>query len=62
LLEQLIRVGRPGARLAYWNTLADRHRPDFMADRLRSLDELSQSLHARDKAFFYCAFFVEEIV
>lgn len=62
LLEQLIRAGRPGARLAYWNTLADRHRPDFMADRLRSLDDLSRSLHARDKAFFYCAFFVEEIV
>jgi S-adenosylmethionine-diacylglycerol 3-amino-3-carboxypropyl transferase len=62
LLDRLIRAGRPGARLAYWNTLADRHRPEFMADRLRSLDELSRSLHARDKAFFYCAFFVEEIV
>ena len=62
LLEQLIRAGRPGARLAYWNTLADRHRPDFMADRLRSLEEISQSLHARDKAFFYCAFFVEEVI
>jgi S-adenosylmethionine-diacylglycerol 3-amino-3-carboxypropyl transferase len=62
LLDQLVRVGRSGSRLAYWNTLADRHRPDFMADRLRSLDKLSRSLHARDKAFFYCAFFVEEIV
>jgi S-adenosylmethionine-diacylglycerol 3-amino-3-carboxypropyl transferase len=62
LLDRLIRAGRPGARLAYWNTLADRHRPEFMADRLRSLDDLSRSLHARDKAFFYCAFFVEEIV
>lgn len=62
LLEQLIRSGRSGARLAYWNTLADRHRPDSMADRLRSLDELSRSLHAKDKAFFYCAFIVEEIV
>ena len=62
LLDQLIRSGRSGARLAYWNTLADRHRPDAMSDRLRSLDELSRSLHAKDKAFFYCAFFVEEIV
>lgn len=62
LLEQLIRTGRSGARLAYWNTLANRHRPDFMSDRLRSLDDLSRSLHAQDKAFFYCAFFVEEIV
>lgn len=62
LLEQLIRSGRRGARLAYWNTLAARRRPESMADRLRSLDELSRSLHAKDKAFFYCAFIVEEIV
>jgi S-adenosylmethionine-diacylglycerol 3-amino-3-carboxypropyl transferase len=62
LLNQLVRAGRPGARLVYWNTLAERHRPEFMADRLRSLDDLSRSLHAKDKAFFYCAFFVEEIV
>jgi S-adenosylmethionine-diacylglycerol 3-amino-3-carboxypropyl transferase len=61
LLEQLVRAGRKGARLAYWNTLADRHRPEFMADRLRALPDLSRTLHARDKAFFYCAFFVDEI-
>jgi S-adenosylmethionine-diacylglycerol 3-amino-3-carboxypropyl transferase len=62
LLRLLIRAGQPSARLAYWNTLADRHRPESMADQLRSLDELSQRLHAQDKAFFYCAFFVEEII
>ena len=62
LLEQLVRTGRSGARLAYWNTLVERQRPPYMAGRLRSLDDLSRSLHARDKAFFYCAFFVEEIV
>ena len=62
LLAQLIRAGRGGARLAYWNTLADRRRPEAMADRLRALPELSQTLHAQDKAFFYCAFIVEEIV
>lgn len=61
LLEQLIRAGRPGARLAYWNMLADRRRPAFMADRLDSLEDLSRTLHARDKAFFYCAYHVEEI-
>ena len=62
LLGQLIRVGKAGGRLAYWNTLADRHRPDCMADRLRPLTELSNFLHAEDKAFFYCAFVIEEIV
>jgi S-adenosylmethionine-diacylglycerol 3-amino-3-carboxypropyl transferase len=62
LLERIADAGRPGARLAYWNTLADRRRPQCMADRLRSLDDLSQALHRRDKAFFYCAFVVEEIL
>ena len=61
LLDQLVRAGRPGARLAYWNMLADRRRPEFMADRLRPLEELSRDLHIRDQAFFYCAFHVEEI-
>jgi S-adenosylmethionine-diacylglycerol 3-amino-3-carboxypropyl transferase len=62
MLERLVAKGRSGGRLVYWNTLADRHRPDYMADKLRSLLELSRQLHAGDKAFFYCAFIVEEIV
>ena len=62
LLEAIVRVGRPGARLAYWNTLAERRRPDSMADCLRSLEPLQQKLHLRDKAFFYCAFRVEEVL
>lgn len=62
LLEKVIRRGHCGARLAYWNTLADRRRPEFLQDRLRSLDELSRALHWEDKAFFYCAFVVEEII
>jgi hypothetical protein len=33
-----------------------------MADRLRPLDALARKLHGEDKAFFYRAFVVEEIV
>ncbi len=62
LLERIVQSGRPGARLAYWNTLVDRRRPAHLADRLRPLEELARTLHAQDKAFFYCAFHVEEIV
>lgn len=62
LLEKLVRAGRQGGRLAYWNMLAPRHRPAAMARQLRSLDDLAQRLHAQDKAFFYSAFVVEEIV
>jgi S-adenosylmethionine-diacylglycerol 3-amino-3-carboxypropyl transferase len=61
LLEDLAARGRPGGRLAYWNMLAPRSRPESMADRLRPLAELSQKLHLQDKAFFYSRFVVEEV-
>jgi S-adenosylmethionine-diacylglycerol 3-amino-3-carboxypropyl transferase len=61
LLERIARSGRRGGRLAYWNMLAPRNRPESMADRLISLEEESNRLFKRDKAFFYSAFVVEEI-
>jgi S-adenosylmethionine-diacylglycerol 3-amino-3-carboxypropyl transferase len=61
LLRELVRAGRPGGRLVYWNMLAPRRRPEELADRLRPLDDLARELHAKDKAFFYSALRVEEI-
>jgi S-adenosylmethionine-diacylglycerol 3-amino-3-carboxypropyl transferase len=61
LLAAIVRAGRCGGRLAYWNLLAPRRRPPRLADRLRPLDDLASRLHAVDKAFFYRAFVVEEI-
>ena len=61
-LERLAGKGRSGARLAYWNTLANRARPETLAHRLRPLPELSERLHVRDKAFFYCRFVLEEVI
>ncbi|MGO8670808.1 MAG: DUF3419 family protein [Capsulimonadaceae bacterium] len=62
LLDRIVRAGRSGGRLAYWNMLADRHRPDDMADRLRPQQVRARELHGRDKAFFYSDFVLEEIV
>jgi S-adenosylmethionine-diacylglycerol 3-amino-3-carboxypropyl transferase len=62
MLEAILRCGRRGARLAYWNMLAPRRRPDGLADRLRPLDELAGRLHLVDRAFFYSAFRVEEVL
>jgi S-adenosylmethionine-diacylglycerol 3-amino-3-carboxypropyl transferase len=62
ILEQLVRVGCPGARLAYWNMLAPRSRPATLAAHLQPLTELAQHLYLRDKAFFYSAFIIEEIL
>jgi S-adenosylmethionine-diacylglycerol 3-amino-3-carboxypropyl transferase len=62
LLEKLVACGRPGGRLAYWNMLVPRRRPDAMAGRLQPLTDLARKLHAADKAFFYSGFVVEEIM
>lgn len=62
MLEGLVQACRPGARLAYWNMLAPRRRPESMAPQLRALDELAGTLHLQDKAFFYSALRIEEVV
>jgi S-adenosylmethionine-diacylglycerol 3-amino-3-carboxypropyl transferase len=62
MLEKITRAGAPGARLAYWNTLAPRSRPDDMSHQIAALENLATNLHGEDKAFFYCRFIVEEIL
>lgn len=61
ILRALIDRAAPGARLAYWNMLVPRSRPDSLAPQLRPLPELSAALHAKDKAWFYSRFVVEEV-
>lgn len=61
VLEALVRASRPGARLAYWNMLAPRRRPDTLADRLVPMRALAQRLHEVDRAFFYSALVIEEV-
>jgi S-adenosylmethionine-diacylglycerol 3-amino-3-carboxypropyl transferase len=61
LLERLVSHANPGARLAYWNMLVPRSRPEAMADRLESLPELSAELFFQDKATFYSRFVVERV-
>lgn len=62
MLEQIVEAGRPGGRLAYWNMLVARSRPVALARRLAPLSELAQQLQRTDKACFYSAFILEEIV
>ena len=61
IFEGILRHSPPGSRLAYWNMLAPRRAPEALRTRIAPLEELSARLHARDKAFFYSAFVVEEI-
>ena len=61
LFENIVRCGRHGGRLAYWNMQAPRRCPPGLADRVRPLDELSRRLHRETSTFFYSAFYVEEL-
>jgi S-adenosylmethionine-diacylglycerol 3-amino-3-carboxypropyl transferase len=61
LLRLIVASSRPSARLAYWNMLAPRSRPRSMSPLLDPLDDLSESLFRKDKAFFYSAFVVEQV-
>lgn len=61
LLEKLADASEPGARLAYWNMLAPRSRPESLARRLVPRSEEAERLFARDRAFFYSRFVLEEV-
>lgn len=62
LLERLHAASASGGRLAYWNMLVPRSRPKSVAHKLKSLEALSNELFKQDKAFFYNAFVVEEVL
>ena len=61
LLEDIVRSAARGARLAYWNMLAPRSRPECMAGELAPLDDEAKALFAGDRAFFYSRFVLEEV-
>lgn len=62
LLQKIAAAATPGGRLVYWNMLAPRTRPPELASQLHPLDHLARSLHAQDKAFFYSALVIEEVL
>jgi S-adenosylmethionine-diacylglycerol 3-amino-3-carboxypropyl transferase len=62
LLELCFNASVTGGRLAYWNMLVPRSRPDSMKHQIKPLRELANQLYQKDKAFFYSAFVVEEII
>lgn len=62
LYQSICAASRPGARLAYWNMLAPRQRPEELAQQLQPLTELAASLLAADKVFFYRAFQIDEVI
>jgi S-adenosylmethionine-diacylglycerol 3-amino-3-carboxypropyl transferase len=60
-LAEIARVGRPGARICYWNNLVPRRRPDTLAAELASEHAEAGRLHAADRAFLYSSLIVERV-
>jgi S-adenosylmethionine-diacylglycerol 3-amino-3-carboxypropyl transferase len=60
--RRLVDGARPGARLVYWNLLAPRACPSGECERVRSLSALAEELHARDRAWFYGALQLDEVL
>lgn len=60
VFADVARCARSGARVAYWNMMAPRRRPEALAGRLRPLEDESRRLHARAATFFYGAFEVDQ--
>lgn len=57
---RLLDAARPGARLAYWNLLVPRRPGTSFPERVRPLEAEARELFARDQAFFYSAFVLDE--
>lgn len=58
----LIKKARPGARLAYWNLHVERACPPELSKKVRPLEKLSASLHAKDQYWAYRSFHVDQVV
>ncbi len=61
ILELLIKVGKKGGRLAYWNMLVPRRSPEYLREHLLPLKETVDWLTQKNKVFFYSDFILEEI-
>lgn len=59
---RLLETARPGARFAYWNMLVPRRLGTSFPERVRPLEDEARELFARDRAFFYSAFVLEEVL
>lgn len=58
----LLDRSRVGARLVYWNMLAPRALPTSLRDRAQPLGDLAARLLRQDRAWFYQALHVDEVI
>ena len=57
---QILSAAHPKARLVYWNMMAPRRMPPGHKSKMTTLTADEDRLKAKDKAFFYSDFVIEE--
>lgn len=62
IYDKLICSANNNARVVYWNMLAPRFAPDSLSKNVDSKTDIAKKLFLQDKAFFYSALRIEEIV
>ena len=60
--DKLLNSSNKGAIMVYWNMLVPRSCPEEFTDMIDYKKQLSEELFAKDKAWFYSRFIVEEVV
>jgi len=60
-LQRIVARSARQARLAYWNMLVPRTRPDNMSSRLVPDSARASALHDADKTFFYSRLVIEDV-
>ena len=58
----LLDSAAPASRFAYWNMLVPRSMAHCVPERIQAQTQLAQSLFCKDRAFFYSAFHVDEVL
>jgi len=61
-IRNILDYARPGARLVYWNMLADRKQIGGLEGKIKFLDQEASELFKYDKAFFYKALIIGEAI
>jgi len=61
LLGLTVKAARPGARIAYWNLLVPRHRPESLANTLERHEAEAAQWLQQDRAFVYGGFNLEVV-
>jgi len=59
ILNLCVRAATDGARIAYWNLLTPRSRPESLAAVIFPQENRAKALHEQDRAFFYSQFHLE---